>query len=127
MGDYRIDTTTRVFALEFLQVWPQDRSQIRYLGQPLGCCVFTVPTFVSSRMISISAEFSEFIPAAILRLKYLHPKVEFEPTPDGIAAVSVEKIDIAQLSREVVYQVYREKIYQETLTMRQSLYQMLAI
>lgn len=79
-----------------------------------------------SAIISIAPDFQEYIPTAILRLKYLFPDIECEPVPDGIRVVGTKDIGEARLSREITYQVYREKIFRETLPLRQNLYQMLA-
>lgn len=77
-------------------------------------------------IIPIAPEFQEYIPTAILRLKYLFPDIECEPVPNGIRVVDAKGIGEARFSREIAYQVYREKIFRETLLLRQNLYQMLA-
>ena len=76
--------------------------------------------------ISVSQEFHEFIPAATLRLKYLFPEVDIEATVNGVRLSGTAKMDASQIEAEITYQVYREKVFQQTLPMRRDLYQMLA-
>ena len=76
--------------------------------------------------ISIDPEFHPFIPAALLRLGYLYPELDFAVSKQGIAVRGESDYDLVWLEREVTYQVYREKIFQQTLPMRQSLFTMLA-
>jgi hypothetical protein len=77
--------------------------------------------------ISISPKFQEFIPAAIMRLKYIFPDLDIEATANGLKLTGTKEIDDLRLEREVIYQIYREKIFQQTLSMRRDLYQMLAM
>lgn len=77
--------------------------------------------------ISVSSEFHEFIPAAILRLKYIFPDFDVEITDNGLKMCGKWEVDIRRLEREVTYQIYREKIFQQTLPMRLDLYKMLAM
>ncbi|MGX0878996.1 hypothetical protein ACSSV4_003703 [Roseovarius sp. MBR-154] len=77
--------------------------------------------------ISIPLELQEFVPAAILRLKYMFPEMRIERAPNGVTLHRVKEVDAHKVEREVAYQIYREKIFQETLTMRQNLYQMLVM
>ncbi|WP_420006519.1 hypothetical protein [Arenibacterium sp. LLYu02] len=76
--------------------------------------------------ISIDPEFHPCIPAALLRLGYLYPELDFSLSNKGVTVTGSPVLDPARLEREVTYQVYREKIFQQTLPMRQSLYAMLA-
>jgi hypothetical protein len=76
--------------------------------------------------ILIDPEFHPCIPAALLRLGYLYPELDFSVSEQGVAVLGASAADPAQLEREVSYQVYREKIFRQTLPMRQSLYAMLA-
>ncbi|RMC30108.1 hypothetical protein [Paracoccus alkanivorans] len=77
--------------------------------------------------ISISSNFHEFIPSAILRLQYIFPNIKIEVTAEGLTAFGTLEADVPKFEREVIYQIYREKIFHETLPLRQSLYQMLAL
>ncbi|PZQ46097.1 MAG: hypothetical protein DI556_21315 [Rhodovulum sulfidophilum] len=76
--------------------------------------------------ISIDPEFHPCIPAALLRLGYLYPELDFAVSELGVAVHGASGSVPAGLEREVTYQVYREKIFRQTLSMRQSLYAMLA-
>lgn len=77
--------------------------------------------------ISVDPEFQEFIPAALLRLGYLYPELDFAALQQGVViSGDLSRIDRTRIRREVHYQVYSEKIFQQTLPMRQSLYKMLA-
>lgn len=60
---------------------------------------------------------------ALVRLSYLHPQAVFTLSKDGIV---VEGEDLSGIvARDVTYQVYREKIYQESLPMRELMYKAL--
>lgn len=84
------------------------------------------PHLEESTIIPIAPEFSEFVSAAMLRLKYLFPSLEFSADSVGIKVVG-PGISDPSIAREISYQVYREKIFRETLPLRRSLYEMLAI
>jgi hypothetical protein len=77
--------------------------------------------------ISVSPEFHEFIPAAMMRLKYIFPDIAIETTENGVKLTGTVEIDELRLEREVAYHIYREKIFQQTLPLRRDLYQMLAM
>tara|TARA_R110002124_G_scaffold132540_2_gene295106 strand:+ start:161 stop:514 length:354 start_codon:yes stop_codon:yes gene_type:complete len=76
--------------------------------------------------ISLDQEFQPFIPAAILRLSYIYPEQEFLTSEQGVTVNGTSETDPVRLEREVTYQVYREKIFQQTIPMRQGLYEILA-
>lgn len=76
--------------------------------------------------ISIDPEFAPCIPAALLRLGYIYPELGFSVSDKGISVHGASGFDPAQIEREVTYQIYREKIFRQTLPMRQNLYAMLA-
>ncbi|EPX76428.1 hypothetical protein Salmuc_00314 [Salipiger mucosus DSM 16094] len=75
--------------------------------------------------ISIDPAFHPYIPASLLRLSYLYPELDFGASEQGVNVSGTSGADPARLEREVTYQIYREKIFQQTLPMRQSLYEML--
>lgn len=75
---------------------------------------------------SIDPEFDPYIPAALLRLGYIYPELGFSVSDKGISVHGVPGFDPAQIEREVTYQIYREKIFRQTLPMRQKLYAMMA-
>ena len=77
--------------------------------------------------ISIDPKFHSFIPAALLRLGYIYPQLDFVAWEKGVKVRGdFSGLDLAQVKREVLYQVYREKIFQQTLPLRQNLYKMLS-
>jgi hypothetical protein len=61
-----------------------------------------------------------------VRLGYLYPKVTFTRQAQTIIASSDTEIDEIKIRRDVLYALYREKIYAETLSMRQSLVAMVS-
>lgn len=76
--------------------------------------------------ISIDQEFHAFIPTALLRMRYIYPGLEFAATEQGLMVEGAVEVDRVRLERDVTYQIYREKIFQQTMPMRQSLYRLLA-
>jgi hypothetical protein len=70
--------------------------------------------------IEIPALFSAYVEAAIVRLQIHYPSLNFVTHESGIV-VSGNIPDHAVLRSAVLHIVYREKIYAETLGMRQSL------
>lgn len=58
-----------------------------------------------------------------MRLSYLHPQAAFAISEDGIVVEGEGLQDT--VARDVTYQVYREKIYQESLPMRELMYKAL--
>jgi hypothetical protein len=63
-----------------------------------------------------------YLNAAIVRLSYLHPNACFEVTEGGLNATGHFKGSEASIRRDILFSVYREKIYQETLPMRRQLF-----
>jgi hypothetical protein len=60
---------------------------------------------------------------ALIRLSYLYPKAVFALGEVGIVVEGEGPLDT--VARDVTYQVYREKIYQESLPMRELMYKAL--
>lgn len=75
---------------------------------------------LQSLTIGIPALFSTYVEAAIVRLQIHYPSLSFDAHESGIA-VSGNIPDHAALRSAVLHIVYREKIYAETLVMRQGL------
>ena len=75
--------------------------------------------------VRVPEQFAEVVERAIVRLSYLYPSLDVtydEPfvsftDQDGETAISEE-----QIRKEVFHQLYREKIYVETLPIRRWLY-----
>lgn len=76
--------------------------------------------------VEFPLEFLRYIPAAVVRLGYLFPRVEVQSTTTGVL-VHLDALDRSEeVIKEVKYQVYREKIYSDTLPLRKDLYSMLS-
>ena len=71
--------------------------------------------------IAVPANLSGFLDTALARLGYLHPMLVFERRRDEIIIIGAPSQQEAELRRDVLYALYREKIYAETLPMRQAL------
>ena len=77
--------------------------------------------------VPFDREFQPYIPAALLRLGYLYPEVDFSVSEKGVLArCATPYSNLMKIKRDIMYQVYREKIFHETLEMRLNLYKMLA-
>lgn len=75
------------------------------------------------KLIAIPELCWPYMAQALVRLSYLHPQAVFALSEDGIV---VEGEDLSGIvARDVTYQVYREKIYQESLPMRELMYKAL--
>jgi hypothetical protein len=59
--------------------------------------------------------------AAVTRLGYLHPSLRFLISADGIAIDGTSEEGPEHLRQEVLYAVYREKIFAEALPLRRAL------
>lgn len=65
--------------------------------------------------------FSKYIDAAVVRVGYLHPDVEFSREGNSIRVASSTGNEVDSIRRDVLYAVYREKIFADTLSMRTAL------
>lgn len=74
--------------------------------------------------VEFEALFAAFAPAAVGRLGYLYPKLRFAVRGNTIV-VDGSDIDEARLRRDVLYQLYREKIYQDSLPTRELMHRAL--
>lgn len=72
-------------------------------------------------VIPVSPSFRPYVDAAVLRLAYLLPDVVLEVGDDSIMATHSSEQDGVSVRRDVTHCLYREKIYQETLSMRRDL------
>jgi hypothetical protein len=72
--------------------------------------------------IAIEDVFLPFATAALERLRYLYPARRFQLLGSEIAVTDVTDDAEDTVRRDVAYQLYREKIYQEGLPMRQAMY-----
>lgn len=77
----------------------------------------------NSVLISIPEICRPYVSQALVRLSYLHPLAKFAICESGVCFSGDDLPD--SLARDVRYQVYREKIYQESLPMRELMYKAL--
>ena len=71
-------------------------------------------------ILPVAEVFEPYVASALVRLGYLYPDARFVPVANGIE-ITTDGADHDVLAREVQYALYREKIYAETLPLRQSL------
>lgn len=71
--------------------------------------------------IPVSEVLRPYAELAVARLGYLYPKMIFSYRELSVVVSSEAAIDEIKIRRDVLYALYREKIYAETLSMRQSL------
>ncbi|RUX48821.1 hypothetical protein EOA33_14430 [Mesorhizobium sp. M4A.F.Ca.ET.050.02.1.1] len=72
-------------------------------------------------VVDVSPQFEEHANSAILRLQSLYPTCRFTWRDGGISISGSSDLSEERLRKDVLHAVYREKIYAETLTMRQAL------
>lgn len=68
--------------------------------------------------VEIPQEFSAYISAAVIRLSYLFPECEFVVSGNVISFIPCASYSVSEISSEVMHQIYRERIYSETLSIR---------
>ena len=72
--------------------------------------------------VDVPEKFSELKEQVVVRLSYLEPELTFLPVGGGIEIEGSQAFSADQLTelrKTIFHQLYREKIYQETLPMRQ--------
>jgi hypothetical protein len=75
------------------------------------------------QLLTLSAEFSPYRAAACLRAGYLFPAVTCVPEGSSDIAITAPSRDQAQQAVQALrHLVYRERIYQQTLPLRETLY-----
>jgi hypothetical protein len=77
-------------------------------------------------IIPVSEVLRPYADLATVRLGYLYPKISFSCQVETILVSSKTEIDEIKIRRDVLYALYREKIYAETLSMRQALVTMVS-
>lgn len=75
--------------------------------------------------IAFEPLFAPFVSSVIERLRFLHPNYSFAVDGAAITVTGGSDEDQAGLRKEVAFQLYREKIYQEGLPMRTAMYEAL--
>lgn len=73
--------------------------------------------------VSVSVVLAPYVEQTLGRLSYLYPQATFVYQSNSIFVELAEGVTVPV--REVTYQLYREKIYQESLPMRELLYRTL--
>lgn len=69
-------------------------------------------------LINIDGGFLAYAPVAMARLGYLYPDLTFECRDGGVCIVGFLPATTDILRRDVLYALYREKIYADTLHLR---------
>lgn len=81
----------------------------------MGNCVLEKAT------IDIPQSFRRFVEGALLRVQIQYPALRFQVAPNGIEVAALPADHLDDLRKNVLHAVYREKIYAETLPLRQAL------
>ncbi|CCG06886.1 hypothetical protein [Pararhodospirillum photometricum] len=71
--------------------------------------------------IDVPEGFSSFVEPALVRLGYLYPSLKIFRDENSLVLEAPEGLETC--AAEVRYQLYRERIYQETLPIRCCLYE----
>lgn len=71
--------------------------------------------------IEFPARFRQYAEAALLRLQVRYPDVVFLLGESKIEATPENESGVAGLRRDILHAIYAEKVYTETLPMRQAL------
>ena len=71
--------------------------------------------------IPIGEDFQPYVQAALTRVRYLNSRIQLEYVKDRAVVIvhPSDSDDEAQISKEINYALYREKIYHETLSLRE--------
>ncbi|TIL81706.1 MAG: hypothetical protein E5Y89_07580 [Mesorhizobium sp.] len=72
-------------------------------------------------VVEIPPQFEKYADAAMLRLQALYPNCRLSRKRGVISITSSRGVAEDQLRKDILHAVYREKIYAETLVMRQAL------
>lgn len=65
--------------------------------------------------------FLPYIDAALLRLQVIFPHLSFTHSENVVLVLELDAAEQAKLRTEMSHQIYRERIFTETLPMRKSL------
>lgn len=77
--------------------------------------------------IEIEPLMRNYTSSAVSRMSYLHPDANFEETSTGIIITFCDQYQLKNLKKEFKYQLYREKIFHDTLEIRKNYYKMLSV
>ncbi|MDX8518181.1 hypothetical protein RFM23_17655 [Mesorhizobium abyssinicae] len=73
-------------------------------------------------VVQVPPQFDKYVDSAMLRLQSLYPTCRLATIDGAISIGSSGSLAEDQLRRAVLHTLYREKIYAETLSMRQALF-----
>jgi len=76
-------------------------------------------------LVDIPEAFMAYLDMAIARFQVLHPTAKIDRCQRGIRIREDESLGASSARQELLHLLYRERIYSETLSMRQSLVQAL--
>lgn len=71
--------------------------------------------------IEIPQSFRSFVEGALLRVQAQYPSLGFSVSSEGIEIASLPPDHLDKVRKSILHTVYREKIYVETLPLRQAL------
>ncbi|WP_133304820.1 hypothetical protein [Mesorhizobium sp. DCY119] len=71
--------------------------------------------------VEIPQQFESYVAAALLRVQVLFPALKFQQCDNGVTIHGIAVAEEGNVRKALLYAVYREKIYAETLSMRQDL------
>jgi hypothetical protein len=79
---------------------------------------------MESIKVTVNSDFKPYINRACVRLNYLYPEVSFKEGKEDISYSLLEntEIDKKELETNIYHQLYRERIYDETKSIRTWLY-----
>jgi hypothetical protein len=72
-------------------------------------------------VVEIPPQFRTYVPAALLKTQIQYPSYRFVGDGDAVTVRAAADRNDDELRKSVLHAVYREKIYAETLPMRQAL------
>ncbi|QIA22393.1 MULTISPECIES: hypothetical protein [Mesorhizobium] len=71
--------------------------------------------------IEIPQNFLGFVEGALLRVQIQYPSLRFSVSAGSVEVARLPDLDLDDVRKSVLHAVYREKIYVETLPLRQAL------
>ncbi|MEI9425694.1 hypothetical protein O7A70_31705 [Mesorhizobium sp. Cs1299R1N1] len=72
-------------------------------------------------VVEIPPQFEKYVDTAMLRLQVLYPACRLTREGNAISIGPSDSVAEDQLRRDVLHTIFREKVYAETLVMRQAL------
>lgn len=72
-------------------------------------------------LLTLAPEMMPYASAALLRIQSLHPNLPCVLVDQDVMVRGSELADLSALRKDLSHAIYREKIYTETLSMRQGL------